>query len=97
MFGDTNSSDDVFVHDRQAGTTVRVSVASDGTEGNDFSISPSISADGRYVVYSAPSALGSSSAQILRPREFSKAIQVCSVRKYQGWGAHESDIPLQSS
>ena len=46
---------------------------------------------------SAPSALGSSSAQILRPREFSKAIQVCSVRKYQGWGAHESDIPLQSS
>lgn len=31
--GDTNGDLDVFVRDRQAGTTVRVSVASDGTQG----------------------------------------------------------------
>ncbi len=31
--GDTNGTWDVFVHDRQTGTTERVSVASDGTEG----------------------------------------------------------------
>ncbi len=49
--GDTNFSDDIFVHDHQTGTTERVSVASDGTEGNGYSHSPSISADGRYVTF----------------------------------------------
>lgn len=48
---DMNGTLDVFVHDRQTGETNRVSVASDGTEGNDLSESPSISADGRYVVF----------------------------------------------
>src|SRR5262249_9672345 len=32
--GDTNDRFDVFVHDRETGTTERVSVASDGTQGN---------------------------------------------------------------
>jgi hypothetical protein len=43
----------VFVHDRQAGTTERVSVASDGTQANGGShvFSPAISADGRYVAF----------------------------------------------
>jgi Tol biopolymer transport system component len=49
--GDTNSIWDVFVHDRQTGQTIRVSVASDGTQGNGSSILPSISADGRYVAF----------------------------------------------
>ncbi len=49
--GDTNGSWDIFVYDRQAGTTQRVSVASDGTEGNDRSFSPSISGNGRYVAF----------------------------------------------
>src|SRR5437016_2271806 len=31
--GDTNGTNDVFVHDRQTGITERVSVASDGTQG----------------------------------------------------------------
>lgn len=48
---DTNGDDDVFVHDRQTGQTIRVSVASDGTEGNSFSSDPAISADGRYVTF----------------------------------------------
>jgi Tol biopolymer transport system component len=33
------------------GTTTRVSVASDGTQGNSWSALPSISADGRYVAF----------------------------------------------
>ncbi len=38
--------------DRQSNTTERVSVASDGTEGNGSSFDDrSISADGRYVAY----------------------------------------------
>ncbi len=49
--GDTNFSTDVFVRDRQTDTTERVSVASDGTQGNLDSKIPSISADGRFIVF----------------------------------------------
>ena len=49
--GDTNRNQDIFVHDRQTGQTTRVSVASDGTEGNSGSNDPSISANGRYVAF----------------------------------------------
>ncbi len=49
--GDTNGAPDVFVHDRQSGATERVSVDSDGAQGNSGSYEPSISADGRYVAF----------------------------------------------
>lgn len=49
--GDTNGADDVFVHDTLTDSTVRVSVNSYGDEGNSWSRSPSISADGRYVAF----------------------------------------------
>src|SRR5205809_7953833 len=48
---------DVFVHDRQTGTTERVSVASDGAQGNgssgllSFAFPPALSADGRFVAF----------------------------------------------
>jgi len=48
---DTNDALDIFVHDRQTGTTQRVSMASDGTQGSSASGSPSLSADGRYVAF----------------------------------------------
>lgn len=48
---DTNSAADVFVRDLRAGTTVRVSLDSEGNEGNDSSFGPSISADGRHVAF----------------------------------------------
>ncbi|MBX3059677.1 MAG: PD40 domain-containing protein, partial [Anaerolineae bacterium] len=51
--GDTNGSADIFVHDRQTAQTSRVSVASDGSQANSFSELPSISADGRHVVFSS--------------------------------------------
>jgi Tol biopolymer transport system component len=51
VLGDTNAKADVFVHDRQLGTTDRVSVATDGTQANDYSMNPSISANGRYVSF----------------------------------------------
>jgi len=51
--GDTNATDDVFVHDTQTGITTRVSMASNGTQGNDHSWAPSISADGRYIAFSS--------------------------------------------
>nr|MDJ0954993.1 S-layer homology domain-containing protein [Acidimicrobiia bacterium] len=49
--GDTNYGNDVFVHDRVLGSTERVSVSSDGAQGDDQSASPSISDDGRYVAF----------------------------------------------
>jgi Tol biopolymer transport system component len=49
--GDTNATQDVFVHDRQTGATERVSVDSGGIEGDNSSTYPSISADGRYVAF----------------------------------------------
>jgi len=52
--GDTNGVTDIFVRDRQTGVTERVSVASDGTQGNSGSQYPAISADGRYVVFVGP-------------------------------------------
>src|SRR5216117_711012 len=49
--GDTNGATDVFVHDRQTGMTERVSVASDGTQANEVSSYPALSADGRFVAF----------------------------------------------
>ena len=48
--GDTNGDFDVFVHDRQTGRTTQVSV---DMAGGDHSISPSISADGRFVAFAS--------------------------------------------
>lgn len=47
--GDSNRVDDVFVRDRQLGTTRRVNVGPDGIQANNFSFlyPPAISADGR--------------------------------------------------
>jgi Tol biopolymer transport system component len=49
--GDGNGFVDAFVRDRQTGTTVMVSVASNGVEGYGFADSVSISRDGRYVAF----------------------------------------------
>jgi Tol biopolymer transport system component len=51
VYGDTNAAMDVFVHDRFDGETTRVSLTSAGTQGNQGSYNPSISADGRYVAF----------------------------------------------
>ncbi len=49
--GDTNATTDVFVRDRVAGTTERVSIGAGGVQGNGESANPGISADGRYVTF----------------------------------------------
>lgn len=48
---DTNGTQDIFVHDNVLGTTTRVSVNSNGDESNDYSTMPTISGDGKYVVF----------------------------------------------
>jgi len=53
---DTNDSSDVFIRDRLKGITERVSVSSEGKQGNDDAVDnsdsePWVSPDGRYVVF----------------------------------------------
>jgi uncharacterized repeat protein (TIGR01451 family) len=45
--------EDIFVRDRQAGTTVRVSESSAGDEGNARSLAPDISDDGLVIAFSS--------------------------------------------
>ena len=49
--GGTNNAGDVFVRDRVAQVTRRVSVSPGGQQGNNLSFSPAISADGRFVAF----------------------------------------------
>ena len=51
--GDTNGSEDVFVHDRVTGNTSRVSVDSTGAQGDALSRFPAISGDGRFVAFAS--------------------------------------------
>jgi Tol biopolymer transport system component len=51
--GDTNTQSDVFVHDLQTGTTVRVSTGSGGTQANSYSTTNSISATGQFVTFTS--------------------------------------------
>ncbi len=49
--GDTNRQGDIFIHDRTAHQTTRVSVGINGTQSNANSGYPSITPDGRYVAF----------------------------------------------
>lgn len=51
--GDTNHANDVFVRDRLADLTTRVSVSSARRQGNGDSSTASISADGRHVAFAS--------------------------------------------
>jgi Tol biopolymer transport system component len=49
--GDTNDTFDVFVRDREAQLTRRVSVGAAGQQANSYSFDPAISAHGRFVAF----------------------------------------------
>jgi Tol biopolymer transport system component len=49
--GDNNAVTDVFLRDRQAGTTIMVSRGLHGAIGNGASVRPTITPDGRYVAF----------------------------------------------
>ena len=51
--GDTNGNFDIFVRDNLTEKVVRVSVATDGTQGDDRSDDPSISDDGRRIAFAS--------------------------------------------
>jgi Tol biopolymer transport system component len=49
--GDVNGLGDVYVFDRSAGTTTRISLGIGGAESNGASQAPAISPDGRFVAF----------------------------------------------
>ena len=51
---DTNGCQDIFVYDRQSDGIERVSVDGTGTEADNCSSNPSLSADGRIVAFASP-------------------------------------------
>lgn len=95
VVGDTNGTEDVFVHDRQTGQTTRVSVASYGTQGNNDSRYPSLSTDGRYVSfmsYSSNLVAGDSNSSgdiFLRDQQTSRT-ELVSVNSYGTQGNGDS-------
>lgn len=48
---DTNGQNDIYIHDNATLTTSRVSVSSEGAQGNSWSTKASISSNGRFVVF----------------------------------------------
>jgi len=53
---DTNHCRDVFVRDLETGTTLLVSIATNGFSGDAVSTDPSISSDGRWVAFASSAA-----------------------------------------
>ncbi len=51
--GDTNAYADVFLWDRTTGKIERISMGSNGQEGNGHSYQPTLSSDGRYVAFAS--------------------------------------------
>jgi Tol biopolymer transport system component len=72
--GDTNRQYDVFVLEVATGIVERVSIATDGTQGNGQSAFPAISADGRFVAFTSyatnltPDAAGTDGQCFVRDR-----------------------------
>ena len=51
VFGDTNEVEDIFIFDRETGTSQRVSIASDSSQANDEQFTCTLSSNGRFVVF----------------------------------------------
>lgn len=103
--GDTNNASDIFVHDQQTGETTRVSVAPDGTQGdvNRSSLSPAISADGRYVVFSSSANLvpgydlGGARAMIIKDRQTGETAGVGMEPMYPAFSGDAAYVAYVSS
>jgi Tol biopolymer transport system component len=99
--GDTNANWDVFVRDRQAGTTERINLSSTGAQSMGGASYTSISADGRFVAFASnaqdlvfPS--GGGTNIFIRDRQ-SGTIELASVSTHGGFSNGASGMPSLSS
>ncbi len=93
--GDSNASSDIFVRDRIAETTERVSVSSTGNQGYSSSSNPSISADGHYMVFESNASNlvvgdSNSSADIFIRSRLAHTTELVSVSSSGSQGNHSS-------
>jgi Tol biopolymer transport system component len=102
VLGDTNGSDDIFVHDRQTGKTERVNVSSSGAQATaGISHQPSISADGRFVAFvsTATNLVADTNGApdvFVRDRTLSTTVRV-SVVTGGGQASSSSEEPVMSA
>ena len=100
--GDTNGFTDVFVRDLKLHKTYLVSVGPAGVQGNDNSVDPSISADGRYVAFDSepatwwPATRNGYEDVFVRDRKLHKTYLV-SVSSAGVQGNGDSDTPAISA
>ncbi|MEE4329790.1 MAG: hypothetical protein V2J10_02915 [Wenzhouxiangella sp.] len=79
---DTNGVSDVFLHDRDTGTTIRLSEDGNGVGGNAGSTNVEISADGRFVVFESqadnlvPGLVGQQRRLFLYDHDFATLVQI---------------------
>jgi Tol biopolymer transport system component len=98
--GDTNAKTDIFIHDRQASTTERVSVDGSGNEADGDSDLPAISADGRYVAFDsiasnlAPADTNDTNDVFVRDRQTGSTtrVSVDSLGNQGDGGSHAPDL-----
>ena len=83
---DTNGARDIFVFDRQEGTTTRVSVDSTGAQANGVSRNARISGNGRFVTFT-------SEATNLRPADTAGLADVFLHDRLTGVTSHVSSGP----
>jgi hypothetical protein len=99
---DTGGFDDVFVRDRESGTTERMSTDSEGHQGNGDCYGNAISADGRYVVFGSaafnlvPGDTNGAFDIFLRDRQLGTIVRV-SVDSTGGEGNDQSVRPSISA
>jgi len=99
--GDTNYQSDVFVHDRVTGATERVSVDSNGVQGDYGGSNATISADGRFVAFASfsnlvPGATGWQNYIYIHDRE-SGVTELVSVDSNGVSGNDNSESPAISA
>ncbi|MBN2492086.1 MAG: PD40 domain-containing protein [Planctomycetes bacterium] len=97
--GDTNGVTDIFVRDLGAGQVTRVSVSSQGAEGDDHCTRARISADGRYVVFQSRATNlvpcdTNRCADVFHHDRQTQVTQRVSVSSQGGEGDGDSDWPV---
>ena len=100
--GDTNFAPDVFLVDRQAGTTERVSVSSTGEQADNTSDGPAVSADGRFVAFAStatnlvPDDTDDASDVFVRDRQGGTTESISIVSPPEGFGAHSGSAAISA-
>jgi murein DD-endopeptidase MepM/ murein hydrolase activator NlpD len=99
--GDSNGVADIFLHDRTTGETRRVSVSSSGIQANRAAWSPTITLDGRHIVFAATASNltngdGNGVADLFIHDQLARHTGRVSVGVVGEWRAQEANGPTET-